>query len=391
MNVMRRLLLCALLVAYCAFAQAASADTAKVAKGCCSVATSYVNPLGKTLTGTLPLLTASLFYGVNNTNVARFRHENSPRFRSKYDDFLQFLPMTTQVTLHLTGVEGRSKHFGELASANALSVLLMMSSVTLGKKLTKVERPDGTSCNSFPSGHTAMAFASATMLHQEYGLRYPWLSALGYGAATGVGLGRILNNRHWVGDVVTGAFVGILSTELGYWINDRLWHRGRSYENSRTYGEAWGAGLYVSLLSRVSPGGDSPMSAAGLGLRYRCGERGYFGFVHTWMEMRDLLIEGKTRSSLSSTAVELGWGHEWVFGKPWLRLGTAASLRYSSKDKLYPVFSLFPQVVLSSRCSLRMDLVYSSRRPLRLLEKSGETHIYHMPRWSLGSAIEFRF
>ena len=84
-------------------------------------------------------------------------------------------------------------------------------------------RPDGSQANSWPSGHTATAFVGATLLHKEYGLtRSPWFSVAGYGVATATGVMRVLNNRHWVSDVMSGAGIGIMSTELGYAIGDLL-------------------------------------------------------------------------------------------------------------------------------------------------------------------------
>ena len=40
----------------------------------------------------------------------------------------------------------------------------------------------------------------------------------GYAIATGVGVMRVYNNRHWVSDVLAGAGLGILSTSLMYWL-----------------------------------------------------------------------------------------------------------------------------------------------------------------------------
>lgn len=38
---------------------------------------------------------------------------------------------------------------------------------------------------------------------------------------------RVLNNRHWISDVLSGAGIGILSVELGYGLMDLLFkHRG---------------------------------------------------------------------------------------------------------------------------------------------------------------------
>ncbi|MDO5447860.1 MAG: hypothetical protein Q4F34_08800, partial [Prevotellaceae bacterium] len=41
--------------------------------------------------------------------------------------------------------------------------------------------------------------------------------------ATATGIMRVLNNRHWISDVIAGAGLGILSTELGYWIADMIY------------------------------------------------------------------------------------------------------------------------------------------------------------------------
>ena len=54
------------------------------------------------------------------------------------------------------------------------------------------------------------------MLYQEYKHSEPWVGITGYVVATGVGLLRIYNNRHWASDVVAGAGIGILSTKLSY-------------------------------------------------------------------------------------------------------------------------------------------------------------------------------
>ncbi|MCD8260639.1 MAG: hypothetical protein LUD15_03380 [Bacteroides sp.] len=40
----------------------------------------------------------------------------------------------------------------------------------------------------------------------------------GYTVATGTGVLRMYNNRHWLGDVAAGAGFGILSTKLAYLI-----------------------------------------------------------------------------------------------------------------------------------------------------------------------------
>ena len=87
------------------------------------------------------------------------------------------------------------------------------------KRTGNVERPDGSSKNSFPSGHTATAFMGAEFLYQEYKDVSIWYGVAGYVVATGTGMFRMYNNRHWLTDVAAGAGIGILSTKIAYWIH----------------------------------------------------------------------------------------------------------------------------------------------------------------------------
>ena len=110
-----------------------------------------------------------------------------------------------------------------------------MAGFVNGIKYTAKEmRPDGSTANSWPSGHTATAFVGATLLHKEYGLtRSPWWSVAGYGVATATGVMRVLNNRHWISDVMSGAGIGILSGELGYALCDLLFKGKGLLRNDR--------------------------------------------------------------------------------------------------------------------------------------------------------------
>jgi len=58
---------------------------------------------------------------------------------------------------------------------------------------------------SFPSGHTAAAFAVAHLLNRLYQGKMPWL----YGIAAWVGITRIYTGVHYPTDVVAGAIVGV--------------------------------------------------------------------------------------------------------------------------------------------------------------------------------------
>jgi len=150
------------------------------------------------------------------------KHSLVTKFKTGIDDYTQFFGPAAVVGLKLAGVEGRSDWPRLLASAG-MGYGIMALFVNTIKHTAKEMRPDGSTANSWPSGHTATAFVGATLLHKEYGLtRSPWFSVAGYGVATATGVMRVLNNRHWISDVLSGAGLGILSGELGYAICDLL-------------------------------------------------------------------------------------------------------------------------------------------------------------------------
>ncbi len=67
--------------------------------------------------------------------------------------------------------------------------------------------------SSFPSGHTTVAFAAATVFAMEYRDR-PLVPLISYSAATLIGLSRITENKHWITDVFAGAALGFFTGKL---------------------------------------------------------------------------------------------------------------------------------------------------------------------------------
>jgi len=67
--------------------------------------------------------------------------------------------------------------------------------------------------SSFPSGHTTVAFAAATVFAMEYRDR-PLVPIIAYSAATLIGLSRITENRHWISDVFVGSALGYFTGRL---------------------------------------------------------------------------------------------------------------------------------------------------------------------------------
>lgn len=183
----------------------------------------------------IPLVLGGLVVKSEDDHFRSLRNDYLPRFRRRTDDYLQYAPAAVMLGMKAFGIEGRSS-WGRMLVSDAFSALLMGGAVNTLKQTTRVTRPDGSDNRSFPSGHTATAFMTATMLAKEYGHRSPWISIGAYTAASATGLMRMANNKHWLSDVLTGAGIGILSTELGYYWADLIFKGqgiGRMEEKDR--------------------------------------------------------------------------------------------------------------------------------------------------------------
>lgn len=137
------------------------------------------------------------------------------------DNYLQYAPIATSFVLKFAGVPSRSSWEQRLYKSGATFLLCAGTTYAL-KHVIHSRRPDGTDNHSFPSGHTAVAFCGATVLHKEYGKVSPWISVAGYSVATLTAVDRVRRNRHRWGDVAAGAAIGFLSAEAGYWLVDKI-------------------------------------------------------------------------------------------------------------------------------------------------------------------------
>lgn len=145
----------------------------------------------------------------------------NPNVNNTLEDGLRHIPLASAfVVLPLLGAKSESK-FIDKVMVYAIATTLADQTVARLKTETKSQRPDGTDRRSFPSGHTATAFMSAEFLRKEYGETMPWAAVIGYTAATATGALRVYHNKHWLTDVVAGAGLGILSTNLAYLIHSK--------------------------------------------------------------------------------------------------------------------------------------------------------------------------
>lgn len=101
-------------------------------------------------------------------------------------------------------------HYGGDANVRAAGVesvrsLAITYAAVVGLKVaTRRTRPDG-GAHSFPSGHTAGAFAIAPVLGRHFG---PRVAIPAYALALATSIGRLEDRKHYLSDVLFGAALG---------------------------------------------------------------------------------------------------------------------------------------------------------------------------------------
>ncbi|MDR0573815.1 MAG: phosphatase PAP2 family protein [Tannerella sp.] len=147
-----------------------------------------------------------------NTHIKVSEHFDKPIL---IDDYFQYAPAVALYGLDLAGIKAR-RNIRDRTFIMATSYIIMGTTVRMMKDKIDVVRPDNSNSRSFPSGHTATAFVGAHILFREYKDTSPWIGASGYVIATATGALRVVNKKHWLSDVITGAGIGILSAEASY-------------------------------------------------------------------------------------------------------------------------------------------------------------------------------
>lgn len=181
----------------------------------------------------LALTGVGLYAASERSVVSRFQVQKSltsefPGFASTLDDYLRYAPPAAVYGLDLLGVESKNSFKDKTLIFLKANIIGYSLGFAL-KGITKVRRPDNSSSASFPSLHTTQAFLGATFMHKELGHRSIWYSVGAYTVATVTGFYRLLNNKHWLSDVLVGAALGILSVNVAY-----LTHKYRGSGKNRS-------------------------------------------------------------------------------------------------------------------------------------------------------------
>jgi hypothetical protein len=149
---------------------------------------------------------------------------NFPFKRTHVDDYLIYAPYGELILLNLFKIKCNNDFIN--TALLTIKTELIMTAITFPlKKITHIQRPDSSNNFSFPSGHTAQAFAAASIVHKEFKHKSVWYGVGAYTIAASVGVFRMLNNKHWESDVFAGAGFGILSAHLAYLTHQNRWGR----------------------------------------------------------------------------------------------------------------------------------------------------------------------
>jgi membrane-associated phospholipid phosphatase len=184
------------------------------------------------------LMPMSLFSQNMDIDILKAIHSPEPL---PSDDFFRFMSNSnvyvyagTPVTMAVVGLVGHDNDLLRNAAVMAAGTAVAYG-VTLGLKHTvKRERPfltypddivnksgiDWSDSYSFPSGHSTMAFATATALSLEYPKWYVIVPSYAYAGT--VAYSRMHLGVHYPSDVLTGAIIGSGCAVLSHYVNKKL-------------------------------------------------------------------------------------------------------------------------------------------------------------------------
>lgn len=205
-----------------------------------------------------PFIVPALFMGygfvaLNNPTLLSIDTDFQASFdttkSTRVDDITMLIPSISAYGLDWMGIKGKQS-FKDKTLVFGTASVLVMGSVFATKSLSNRVRPNDASDDSFPSGHTAVAFMGAEFLYQEYKHISPWYGIVGYGIAATTGYLRMYNNKHWFSDVVAGAGFGIMSTKIAYLLQPHLQKKLFKKEESTSFVSPFynGEQLGVSLV-----------------------------------------------------------------------------------------------------------------------------------------------
>ncbi len=146
------------------------------------------------------------------------------------DDYIQYAPIGIMYVFDAMGIKHKHTTFNQTKYL-ALSELCAGIIVHLLKNTLDIKRPNNQRY-SFPSEHTTQSFVGATTLYNEFKDYNKLIAYSGYLFSTTTGILRMTNNKHWISDVLCGAGIGIIVTNIIYKLEPlRNWQSFKHKQN----------------------------------------------------------------------------------------------------------------------------------------------------------------
>ena len=190
----------------------------------------------------------SLNKSVFEKNLNRdMRNKVGNDYEFKIDDYIQYAPIAEMYIADAIGSKAKNHWFDQTKNLVVSSLFTAIVTHAIKRGMNK-RRPSG-GPHSFPSGHTATAFLGATSLYHEFKETSTVLAYSGYAFATTTGTFRMINNAHWFSDVLAGAGISILMTNIVYQIEPlKNWNPFKKSDNVSVipYFNENEAGIYLT-------------------------------------------------------------------------------------------------------------------------------------------------
>ena len=156
-------------------------------------------------------------------------------FTTTADDYIQYLPIVELYAFDAFKFKARNSVWNQTKYL-FISELTTSGIVHLLKRTLKIQRPNNGAYTAFPSGHTSQAFVASQVLFNEYYQTHKWIGLSGYIFSGTTGALRVINNKHWVPDVLMGAGIAMLVTNLVYHFEPlKQWNPWRKSNSAVSY------------------------------------------------------------------------------------------------------------------------------------------------------------
>lgn len=142
----------------------------------------------------------------NDDHIQNWFQEKRSKKTNKIADVGNAFPVAGAIYLTGTYFSGNEQQQNFAAKGLESMTIALLTTEVISLAANR-DRPNGEH-RSFPSSHTAAAFALATVIADEYRDDNKTVPYLTYGLATLTAYGRLNDNKHWGADVIAGALIG---------------------------------------------------------------------------------------------------------------------------------------------------------------------------------------